>query len=333
MSFLTRLFSKPKEDDYETVLSNLAESIQKRRVKLSEIRLRERRATLLVTLYTLGAWVAYVGMWYYQFMVFGRIKSPTGKFVQGLPVVVGPIFILFIRRIVQIWYTRIGNAEEKTLRELEKTRRLKVDEIKKKTNYYSTRSLLEKYDAETGSPSSSPAPAGKAGPRRSVAPLSVAPQTPQTRPLPGHRMATPGSSISSALRPGTGQPVPASAALAMPPPPLEPPRKMWYDRVADAVLGADPEDTPASKYALICEKCFKHNGLVPKAAWERTQYTCPKCGHFNSNQPNSAVPQTPSPQSARGLPPVEAGDKVLTPTSAGDTSMMDVDAAEDEDSD
>ena len=101
--------------------------IQKRQVSLSEIRTRERRATLLTTLYTLGAWIVYVAAWY-----LGLFKWSTAsqKAVRTAPVIIGPIVyvvkaprirsethcrpyyrILFTRRIVQIWYARIGDKE------------------------------------------------------------------------------------------------------------------------------------------------------------------------------------------------------------------------------
>lgn len=35
--------------------------------------------------------------------------------MKGAPVVVGPVVILFIRRIVQLWYARIGNAEGQSI--------------------------------------------------------------------------------------------------------------------------------------------------------------------------------------------------------------------------
>jgi len=52
--------------------------------------------------------------------------------------------------------------------------------------------------------------------------------------------------------------------------PLAPPRKQWYDKVADAILGDDDASfqSPSSRYALICEKCFSHNGLVKESQWE-----------------------------------------------------------------
>lgn len=64
VSFLTCVFQKPKEEDYEQVLASLALSIQKRQTRLSEIRLRERRATLLVTSWAFFLWVAYVALWW-----------------------------------------------------------------------------------------------------------------------------------------------------------------------------------------------------------------------------------------------------------------------------
>lgn len=53
--------------------------------------------------------------------------------------------------------------------------------------------------------------------------------------------------------------------------PLPPPRKQWYDKLADALLGDDATTTgplAASRYALICEKCFTHNGLAREDQWE-----------------------------------------------------------------
>lgn len=35
--------------------------------------------------------------------------------------------------------------------------------------------------------------------------------------------------------------------------------RTWMDRLLDLIVG---DESPSSKYALICEKCFFHNGLV-----------------------------------------------------------------------
>jgi len=88
--------SQKKEEDYETVLSNLANDIQKRQVKLGEIRLRERRSTLVVTTYTLAAWVAYVSLWYMNILPAFKSQRTrhdlkVEKAIKAVPVIIGPI--------------------------------------------------------------------------------------------------------------------------------------------------------------------------------------------------------------------------------------------------
>ena len=121
MSFIRKIFSKvllcsqslennhltfsfgtqKSEEDYETVLSNLANDIQKRQTQLSDIRLRERRSTLVVTLYTLAAWVGYLSLWYMNALPDLRDgkyirNGSTEKALKGLPVIIGPIVCVYI---------------------------------------------------------------------------------------------------------------------------------------------------------------------------------------------------------------------------------------------
>ena len=53
-------------------------------------------------------------------------------------------------------------------------------------------------------------------------------------------------------------------------PSIPPPQRRWYDRIVDAVLGEDTE-SPHTRFALICQKCFAHNGLVREAELEDTR--------------------------------------------------------------
>ncbi|KAL1755796.1 hypothetical protein FB107DRAFT_248645 [Schizophyllum commune] len=275
MALWTRLFGSTKEEDYETILSNLANDIQKRQVKLSEIRLRERRTTLLVTMWTLAGWAAYVSAWYMALLPSFSGRGPNSKWERGLesvPVLLGPLLILLIRRIM-IWRYETKEAkEEKQLQALLKQQRAKIEEVKKKTNYYSTRDLIQKYDESNQTPQGTPARG---------APPSL-PQTPQRRP--GPLGPSPGM---TPIGPNGAPPSPAlRSQLAMPPPMhTGPPKKMWYDKLADAILGEDGDPTgAASRYALICEKCFAHNGLVKESMFDEAQYLCPRCGHFNASR-------------------------------------------------
>ncbi|KAJ7596398.1 hypothetical protein C8J56DRAFT_1011219 [Mycena floridula] len=260
MSFLWRLFAKKPEEDYETVLSKLLEDIQKRQLRLDEIRLRERRATLTVTIYTLAAWGAYVGMWY--FGIWGY-SNKTEKALRAIPVLAGPILILFIRRIVQLWYSRKGDAEEKTLQAARKERHTKVEELKKRTNYYSTRDLIQKYE-EPQTPNRTP----QRPPQMGNGPQMTNRASPNGQATPSQQQQR--------------NPIPAIALASSTPSKPVHIQKQWYDKLADAVLGDDGGQEVA-RFALICEKCFAHNGLVKETVWEDTQYVCPNCKHFNAS--------------------------------------------------
>ena len=119
--------------------------------------------------------------------------------------------ILFARRIAQIWYTKIGDVEgairivlsaftqahtfassEKTLVTLRKQQREKIEEIKKKTNYYTTRNLLDRYDESVTSPGT---------PQR----RQVLPQTPVQAPQRQPNQKQPQVKLQKAPTPTTSQ--------------------------------------------------------------------------------------------------------------------------------
>ena len=63
-------------------------------MRLSEIRLRERRATLLVSVYALLGWMAYTGLWYMDVLpnfTAHRRSSGFEKTAKGVPVFLGPV--------------------------------------------------------------------------------------------------------------------------------------------------------------------------------------------------------------------------------------------------
>lgn len=90
----TQFHSQSQPDDYEQVLAALSTDIQKRQTHLSEIRLRERRATLLFSVYAILLWIVYTSMWYKDFLptlTAHKKNSQFEKTVEGVPVFLGPI--------------------------------------------------------------------------------------------------------------------------------------------------------------------------------------------------------------------------------------------------
>ncbi|KAF9981925.1 hypothetical protein BGZ65_003416, partial [Modicella reniformis] len=73
----------------------------------------------------------------------------------------------------------------------------------------------------------------------------------------------------------------------------------WYDKIVDVIVGDEGPDT---KFALVCGKCFAHNGLALPQEIDDIQYFCPKCNFFNPSRrrtrmtmtaPGIQIPSTP----------------------------------------
>ncbi|BGO99502.1 Endoplasmic reticulum junction formation protein lunapark [Rhodotorula toruloides] len=308
------LLSRPREPDYDSYLSKLQGQIAARQARLQQIRLRERRANALFITYGLGLWVLYAVLWYFGIVgVSGEEDWPT-RAARGAPVVGGPVAIICTRRVSRWYFHRKQEKEEATLKTLVKQKQDKVEEIKKKTGYYTTRDLLEKYDEAlkkgpggAGSTPSTPAkqtaiPGVKATPQ----PVSF-PGSPATPARPGvppgfatpqqQRPGQPGSPATPAMAAAAAQAqAQAQAQMAFPPmPPPTPHTRSLMDKVADALLGVSPEEAnPFNKYALICARCYSHNGLCPKEEFDFVQYRCPRCGYFNPPRRDPSSASNPS---------------------------------------
>ncbi|KAI8458480.1 hypothetical protein BY996DRAFT_6846043 [Phakopsora pachyrhizi] len=148
-----------------------------------------------------------------------------------------------------------------------------------------TRELIERYDDKAQANPPNRAPLNHIQPTSAMS-------TPNSQTL--RQRIPPGSSPSTMVSAPTNQSNYASPAVQPPrsahqfgpgnsssssaPSPLS--ARGWADRVANVLLG-DDEARPESKYALICKKCFSHNGLVLKEELDHIQYRCPHCGNFN----------------------------------------------------
>ncbi|GAA5989579.1 hypothetical protein JCM10908_000539 [Rhodotorula pacifica] len=296
------LFSRPAEPDYDSYLNKLQTQIAARQARLQQIRLRERRANALFITYGIGLWVLYSLLWWFGIHAGSADPSWESRALRTAPVILSPVAIICTRRVSRYYFRSRQDKEEKTLKHLVKQKQDKVEEIKKKTGYYSTRDLLEKYDealrkGPTGSAPATPmknatnaagkTPTGAAGtpgtPARPAAGSPATPTTPQGQiqgaGAPNVPATAPGTPLNPNLA-GASAPGALAGFPTMPPP--TPHTRSIMDKVADALLGVSPEESnPYNKYALICGKCFSHNGLCPKDEFDFVQYRCPRCGFFN----------------------------------------------------
>ncbi|KAI8071685.1 hypothetical protein BC940DRAFT_316901 [Gongronella butleri] len=309
------LLSKERTDpnDYEKVLSELDGKIQKAELRLTEIKLRQRRTGVLWVIYATLVWLVYV---VYCFFTLQDAPMASSTF-QAAPIVITPVGIYYMRKALTWFYAKKQSSEESHLSSLRAQQRLKVEELKKKTSYYTTQSLLERYDAEAVARKKQQqqqqqlmAQQQKQQELRQRKPVSagptmnrpMAPQGHMTTFKGGDQVRAPAFQQHQAPMITMGGPGAPAAAPRGPP--------QWYDKLIDALVG---EDGPETKYALICQHCFMHNGLILPTEVETIQYTCPHCKKFNpSRQSRQLHPDGPV------LPIVK--DHALTPQPKDTTS-------------
>ncbi|KAG0255067.1 hypothetical protein BG011_005336 [Mortierella polycephala] len=302
------------DSDYEKILSDLDSNIRKAELRLSAINLRERRLMGIWLIYSVLAWIGYSAV-FGLYLHHQHYDDPQMWAIALAPVALGVPLIYMGRSLITVWYKRAKSNEESQLSVLRADQRLKVEELKKKTAYYSTKTLLERYDPSSQNHRSNGArPMGADG-RPIPSPQNGQPRPQQPNMMdPGlrHRQGQ-GAMNAQGIPMGQGRaqnqqqspaghgspnaprgpqgPYPQQQQPFNPGQPYAnamPPQygsysteKHWYDKIVDVIVGDEGPDT---KYALICGRCFAHNGLALPQEIDDIQYVCPKCNFFNASR-------------------------------------------------
>lgn len=317
MGGLISRLRQSNDSDYEKILYDLDSNIRKAELRLSAINLRERRLLSLWLIYSVLAWLVYVAV-FALFLHPQHYDDAQAWAIAFSPVVLGLPLVYVGRSLITVWYKRAKSNEESQLNVLRADQRLKVEELKKKTAYYSTKTLLERYDPSSqqqrmnGSRPTGPdgrsMPAAQNGQPRPQQPNMMDPGLRQRQGLGvtnaegvpiGQRPMGPSAGVHlqhpahgpQGLRGPQGPYGPSQQPFgpgqprhnnAMPPPyGASHNEKHWYDRIVDVIVG---DEGPETKYALICAQCFAHNGLALPHEIEDIQYVCPKCNFFNPSK-------------------------------------------------
>ncbi|CAL1412267.1 unnamed protein product [Linum trigynum] len=239
--------------------------------------------------------------------------------------------------------------DQKTLERLRAERKQKIDELKEKTNYYTTQQLIQRYDPDPAAKAAAASVlASKLGAESGLK-LYVGEES-------GFTESTGKSSDaevvqSSGLRNRKqGQARSRSAGST----PVHPsndnsPRSMlsegtlsehepvvvehhnpqaapvsdggWIARFAALLVGEDP----AHSYALICGNCHMHNGLARKEDFPYITYYCPHCHALNQPKQSGTVSGLSTPSLSALKPGViveEINDEAVDPGSPTTASVV-----------
>ncbi|KAJ3403207.1 hypothetical protein CcCBS67573_g01388 [Chytriomyces confervae] len=199
-----------------------------------------------------------------------------------------PVGIYYSRKLVDVWYKAKLRSSSRRLETLRATQKVKIEELKKMTGYYTTKNLIDKFDTPPKSTLKSNSPK-KNQPMQQLPGNNPTPmQTPirvnqnsqmnaPTLPHPNAAMQIPNVNGLSGIpaTPINSTPVMRGGVAGTTP------SSTWFDRVMDAVVGG--EEGPQNKYALICKSCFEHNGLVPPEQYDGIKFKCMACGYLNTS--------------------------------------------------
>ncbi|KAJ2719068.1 hypothetical protein GGI07_005433 [Coemansia sp. Benny D115] len=305
-------FFKKNEENYEQILSSLEQEIQKaEKQKNGSVRRMEWWSRNWVFYMGIG-WVAYAAGFVLYVWPERHASHAEGFATHLLALLIIPLVLYYGRAMIRGVGQRSINKHERHIAELKKQLKERVEELKKKTAFDTTKTLIDRYSVKDERALS---PAEKlrvmeAKNRRQTTPnftgspggLQRGGDAAPLSPLAGRGGAGAGANrmMGMQMRQQQQQGNPNIINASVPPPmgtgivkmpgrgaslqPMDSPVKgnasrPWLDKLVDQLVGdvGGADD----RYALVCRHCYAHNGLVLEEEVNDIQYNCPKCGKFN----------------------------------------------------
>ncbi|XP_064992788.1 uncharacterized protein At2g24330-like isoform X2 [Musa acuminata AAA Group] len=202
--------------------------------------------------------------------------------------------------------SRVDNKDHKTLERLRAERQAKIDELKEKTNYYTTQQLIQRYDLDPAAKAAAASVlASKLGADSGLrfhvgdesnvsasgksydAELVQSAGLHNRKPSQARGHSTGSSTTSEFIDETLNEYIADTQEIGSPNQRvverLEGSAlgdRGWLARVAALLVGEDPTQC----YALICAHCHMHNGLAKEEDFSYITYYCPHCHGLNGSR-------------------------------------------------
>ncbi len=229
---------------YEEVLSNISSKITKNKKIILVSKFRQRRVKRIFTIYAVLAYIGHLLVT----LLRKRLRNVTPY--DSIIILGSPVLIFLLRQIIRFYYQKSIERAEERLGSLRLKQEEKIEELKKKTNFYSTQTLLRRYGDDES--------------------LDIANAFEGSSQVSDEYLAQKFNLINEYDQ------ISGRNNVA------------WYDKIMEYVLGED-ESSPRNRYALICTSCYNHNGLAPPGSKQPSKifYICPNCGAQNGEMKES----------------------------------------------
>ncbi|KAJ2567553.1 hypothetical protein GGH12_000246 [Coemansia sp. RSA 1822] len=296
-----------KEENYEQILSSLEQDIRRAEKQRALATERMEWWAHNWVFYTGIGWLAYV-VGFILYVWPERHGSHSSAFLMHATLVATiPLAVYYGNVAIRTLCQRFISRHDSRIARLRAELKERLDELKKKTAFETTKTLIDRYSNGEKNVPAEQGPTARlrqqeAKNRRRTMPNFGTPGThaggnqpvPATSPLaaksaqmhgqqrqvlPGQLTNSSGPQQAVAAQPvhrgETGVVKVAPHAAAQQTGNARP----WLDKLVDQLVGDVGSEN--DKYALICRHCYAHNGLVLEEEIRDIQYTCPKCHKFN----------------------------------------------------
>ena len=216
-----------------------------------------------------------------------------------LPMFLVPALAALIYSAITSIAKFLDNRDQHTLEKLRAERQAKIDELKERTNYYTTQQLIQRYDLDPAAKAAAASVlASKLGADSGLRVflgdelnMDGSKSNDQHGQASGMRQRKPAhsghvSGPTHASEPSDGSSIYAGNESPTANRTVEHFRGHagndggWLARVAALLVGEDPTQC----FALICGNCHMHNGLARKEDFAFVTYYCPHCNALNGSR-------------------------------------------------
>lgn len=216
-----------------------------------------------------------------------------------LPMFLVPALAALIYSAITSITKILDNRDQHTLEKLRAERQAKIDELKERTNYYTTQQLIQRYDLDPAAKAAAASVlASKLGADSGLrvflgdeSNMDGSKTNDQQGQTSGLRQRKPahsghGSGPAHASDPSDGSSIYDGNESPTANRTVEHFRGHagndggWLARVAALLVGEDPTQC----FALICGNCHMHNGLARKEDFAFVTYYCPHCNALNGSR-------------------------------------------------
>ncbi|CUM66173.1 uncharacterized protein PRCAT00003831001 [Priceomyces carsonii] len=275
-------------DEFDKELTLLSQTISSSQDKIYRLRRKSKAIKWYLIKHTIVLYILVIAYCYAKVSKNEVYGTRFQRFVRAqsrklLGILIGlPILSFVLVKLLQLVFNILIESQERGLKNMRRKHSLKIEELKKVTNFNTANELLTKYgdDGENH-----PHQAAQGTKNEDVHLTELQHMNPQDMGLnldfgPIQQPTTPTSPTSQSIQqlPNSAQSISSPVGRT--------PQRSFQDRILDLLIGSDNNESVETRYALICNRCFTHNGLAPPGCKDplTVKYICFRCGALNGSE-------------------------------------------------